>query len=64
METPVHNAVTVSQLVYGPETMYLNDSLTKKSDAFHITGIRLILGIEHAYWSRTSNLEVIEKQTK
>ena len=57
----VYNAVVISQLVYGLETMYLNDSLIKRPDAFHIRGIRHILGIEHAYWSRTSNLEIMEK---
>ena len=57
----VYNAVIVSQLVYGLETMYLNESLLKRLDAFQMTGIRHILGIEHAYWSRTSNLEILEK---
>ena len=57
----VYNAVIVSQLVYGLETMYLNESLLKRLDAFQMTGIRHILGIQHAYWSRTSNLEILEK---
>ena len=35
--------------------------LLKRLDAFHIRGIRHILGIEHAYWSRTSNDEILMK---
>ena len=46
----VYNAVVISQLVYGLETMYLNDSLIKRLDAFHMRGIRHIMGIDHAYW--------------
>ena len=55
------NAVIVSQLIYGLETLCLNDSLIKRLDAFHVRGIRHILGIEHSYWSRTSNMEIMEK---
>ena len=47
--------------MYGLETLYLNDSLIKRLDACHMRGIRHILGIEHAYWSRKSNLEILEK---
>ena len=57
----VYNAVIISQLVYGLETMYLNDSLIKRLDAFHVRGIRHIRGIEHSYWSRTSNEEILAK---
>ena len=57
----VYNAVIISKLIYELETMYLNDSLIKRLDAFHMRGLRHILGIEHAYWSRTSNEEIIEK---
>ena len=47
--------------MYGLETMYLNEGLLKRLDAFHMRGIRHILGIEHAYWSRTSNEEILMK---
>ncbi len=60
----VYNAVVISQLVYGLETLYLNDSLVKRLEAFHIRGLRHILGIEHSYWSKTSNLEVVKKANK
>ena len=39
-------------------------SLIKRLDAFHIRGIRHILGIEHSYWSRTSTLEIMEKTNR
>ena len=55
----VYDAVVISQLVYGLETMYLNEGLKNRLDAFHMRGIRHILGIEHAYWSRTFNAEII-----
>ena len=51
--------MVISQLVYGLETMYLNEGIIKRLDAFHMRGIRHILGIEHAYWSRASNEEII-----
>ena len=57
----VYNAVVISQLVYGLETLYLSSSLIKRLDAFHIRGIRHIMGIEHSYWSRTSNEEILFK---
>ena len=57
----MYNAVIISKLIYGLETMYLNDSLIKRLDAFHMIGLRHILGIEHAYWSRTSNEEILER---
>ena len=60
----VYNAVIVSKLIYGSETMYLNDSLLKRLDAFHVRGLRHILGIEHSYWSRVTNDEVIDKANR
>ena len=60
----VYNAVIVSKLTYGLETMYLNDSLLKRLDAFHIRGLRHILGIQHSYWSRVKNEEIIEKANR
>ena len=60
----MYNAVIVSKLIYGLETMYLNDSLLKRLDAFHIRGLRHILGIQHSYWSRVKNEEIIDKANK
>ena len=51
----------ISRLTYGLETLYLNESLIKRLDAFHIRGLRHILGIEHSYWSRVQNTDIIEK---
>ena len=41
----VYNAVIISKLIYGLETMYLNESLLKRLDAFQITWLRHIMGI-------------------
>ena len=60
----IYNALVISQLVYGLETMYLNESLLKRLDAFQMKGIRHILGIEHAYWSRCSNEKLVERANK
>ena len=60
----VYNAVIVSQLTYGLETMYLNDSLLKRLDAFHLRGLRHTMNIEHSYWSRMKNSDIIEKVNK
>ena len=57
----VYNAVIISKLTYGLETLYLNDSLLKRLDAFHIRGLRHILGIQHSYWSRVKNEDIIKR---
>ena len=41
--------------------MWLNESGIKSLDAFQMKGIRHILGIEHAYWSRTTNEEIPQR---
>ena len=60
----MYNAVIIPRLTHGLETMYLNDSLLKRLDAFHMRGVRHIMGIEHAYWSRVKNKEIIEKANR
>ena len=57
----VYNAVIISKLIYGLETMYLNESQLKRLDAFHIRGLRHILGITHSYWSRAKNSEILDE---
>ena len=57
----IYNAVVVSRLVYGLDSLELVDSLVTRLDAFQIRGLRHILKIEHSYWSHTSNLEILEK---
>ena len=55
----MYNAVIISKLLYGLESLELIDSLKTRLNAFQIRGLRHILKIEHAYWSRTSNDEII-----
>jgi len=57
----VYNAVIISRLLYGIESLELTDSLKTRLDAFQIRGLRHILGIEHSFWSRVTNKEIIEK---
>jgi hypothetical protein len=57
----VYNAVIISKLTYGLETLYLNDSLLKRLDAFHMRGLRHVMGIQHSYWSREKNEDIIAK---
>ena len=57
----VYNAVVISQLVYGLNTVYFTESLRSRIDAFQFRGLRAILGIEHSYWSHISNDEVLER---
>jgi hypothetical protein len=57
----IYNAVVVSKLVYGLESLELVDSLKTRLDAFQIRGLRHILKIDHAYWSHTTNKEILER---
>ena len=57
----VYNAVIVSRLLYGLESLELIDSLKTRLDAFQIRGLRQILKIKHSFWSHTSNIEIIVK---
>ena len=56
-----YNAVVISQLVYGLNTVYFTESLRNRIDAFHFRGLRAILGIEHSYWSHITNDEVLDR---
>ena len=60
----VYNAVIISKLIHGLETMYPNDSPIKRLDAFQMTGLRHMMEIEHAYWSRCSKEEILERANK
>ena len=57
----VYNAIVISQLVYGLETLQLTDSLLCRLNAFHIRGLRQILCIDHAYYSGISNEDVLHR---
>ncbi len=60
----VYNAVIISRLTYGLETLNLNDALLKRLDAFHMRGLRHIMGIQHSYWSREKNSDILDKASK
>jgi hypothetical protein len=57
----VYNAIIVAQLTYGLNTLQLTPSLLARLDAFQMRGLRYILGIEHSYYSHTTNEEVYHK---
>ena len=44
----VFNAIVLSMLTYGLETMHLTDTMCRQLDAFHVRGLRAILNIEHS----------------
>ena len=57
----VYNAVIVSQLIYGLNTIHLTDSCLQSLDTFQLRGLRQILRIEAAYFSGISHNKVLEK---
>ena len=57
----VYNAVIISQLVYGLNSLNITPAIKNRLDAFHMRGLRYILNIEHTYYSRISNKDVIEQ---
>ena len=59
----VYDADIVAQLSYGLNTLLLTPAMLSKMDAFQMRGLRYILKIEHAYYSRISNKEVYDKNT-
>ena len=58
----MYNAVIISQLVYGLETMYLNDSLFKRLDAFQLRGLRQIMKIETTWAQKKEHQEMTNKK--
>ena len=58
----VYNAVVVSKLLYGLETVQMPPSVMKDLDVFQMRGFRKILGIQPTYMDRSnSNEEVFRK---
>ena len=41
--------------------MHITETVLCKLNAFHFRGLRIILGIEHSYYSRDTNREVFRK---
>ena len=57
----VYNAIIISQLIYGLNTIHLTNSCLKTLDTFQLRGLRQILGIKAAFHSRISHDKVMEK---
>ena len=57
----VYNAVIFAQLVYGLETVHSTESQGKRLDAFQAKGLRQLLKIDHSFYSRITNEDVMEK---
>ena len=55
----IFNAIIISQLIYGLETLPLTSNLVSRFNAFQMKGFRKILKISHSYYSRVSNAEII-----
>ena len=51
----------VSKLLYGLQTAWLTKAQCKKLDGFHARCIRKIVGVQHSYWSRVTNVEVLSR---
>ena len=57
----IYNAIIIAQMTYGLSTLHMTNAMLKKVNAFHMRELRYILKIEHAYYSRISNEEVINR---
>ena len=55
----IYLACIISKLLYGLQTSWLTKTQRNKLDGFHAKCIRKIVGIQHSYWSRISNIEVL-----
>jgi len=57
----VYNAIIISQLIYGLNTLNITPAIKDRLNAFHMRGLRYILNIEHSYYSHITNEEVINR---
>ena len=58
----VLNAVILSKLVYGLETVQLTDALCRTVDAFYLRALRHILGLQPSFIDRTStNKKILDE---
>ena len=60
----VYNAIIISQLTYGLNTLNITPGIKARLNAFHMRGLRYMLNIDHSYYSHISNDEVIERANK
>ena len=57
----VYSASIIAQLVYGLNTLNITPGIKNRVSAFHIRGLRYIPNIEHSYYSRATNEEIMHK---
>ena len=57
----IFDACVASKLAYGLHVCWLNKTERRRLDGFHCRGLRRILRIRPAYWSRVSNEEVFRR---
>ena len=55
----LYQALILSKLLYGLQTIWLSKRLRQKINAFHCASVRKIIGIPHSYVSRVTNAEVL-----
>jgi len=57
----VYNAVIISQITYGLNTLNITPGIKNRLNSFHMRGLRYMLGIDHSYYSHETNDSVLEK---
>ena len=57
----VYNAIILAQLTYGLNTLNITPGIKNRLNSFHMRGLRYILDIDHSYYSRVSNEQVVAK---
>ena len=55
----VYHAVIQNKLTYGLETVHLTQSMLKRINAFHLRGLRSILGLETTFVNRRNTNEFV-----
>ena len=55
----IYVACIISKLLYGLQTSWLTKTQRSKLDGFQAKCVRKICGVQHSYWSRISNTEVL-----
>ena len=59
----VYNAIIISQLIYGINTLNTTPEIKDILNAFHMCDLRYILDIDHRYNSHMSNKAVINRMS-
>ena len=60
----IYQACVLSNLMYGLQSAWLNESELKRIDGFHCRCLRKVLKIPPAYYSRISNAQVLQEAGK